>query len=506
MDYVKVSDDRNIIVYAVDEWIFERDVDRGFLGEALASELILPYIPLFNKDYLHIEEVKLKKRLILEMLETIALDFPELSSEMQIKPEYFVYAALLNRARVFPPMIRSVLNFMRKEAKKENLECSMKGYLEALNSLKKEGVICLSDSYMKISRDFTDGVRSQKTRFTNLFRTAQRTLFTSLLSIFPETLNLLSQNRQALFRLHKVAEENSKIVHHLEIPENYLYIPTAEGLVPLANRVDIETFARRLFSATEDEEVEIEGIGGVLNDVYLVKTQVKGKETKIVVKSFRDWSSFKWFPLTLWTVGTRTFAVSGRSRLERECATNQFLYSKGFAVPRLLHVSPSKRLVFMEYVEGENLSTTVKRILSSKAASANDKDLGIIGRLGEKFAETHALGIAIGDTKPENIVIGRNGEVYLLDLEQSSRNGDKVWDIAEFLYYSGHYVPPFASTRQAELMAKAFIKGYLKAGGNVETVKKVASPKYTKVFSVFTLPLVMLTISNTCRKADKLKE
>jgi len=148
----------------------------------------------------------------------------------------------------------------------------------------------------------------------------------------------------------------------------------------------------------------------------------------------------------------------------------------------------------------------VKRILSSKSVSSCDEDLAVMERLGGKFAEMHALGIAIGDTKPENIVIGKNGEAYLLDLEQSSRNGDKVWDVAEFLYYSGHYVQPFASTHSIEVLTKAFVKGYLNAGGSSEIVKKMASPKYTKVFSVFTLPLVMIAISNVCRKVDKQKE
>jgi hypothetical protein len=46
MNYVKVSGEKRVFVFAVDEWIFERDVDRGFLGEALAGGLIFPYVPL----------------------------------------------------------------------------------------------------------------------------------------------------------------------------------------------------------------------------------------------------------------------------------------------------------------------------------------------------------------------------------------------------------------------------------------------------------------------------
>ena len=78
MSYVKAFNNRNIIIYAVDEWIFERDVDRGFLGEALAAELIFPYVSIANESYLSSQEVKLKKRLVLELLENLVSNFPDL--------------------------------------------------------------------------------------------------------------------------------------------------------------------------------------------------------------------------------------------------------------------------------------------------------------------------------------------------------------------------------------------------------------------------------------------
>jgi len=503
MSYVKVLDARNIIVYAVDEWVFERDVDRGFLGEALAGKMIFPYVSLMNGDYLHLQEVKLKKRLILELLENLVHEFPELSYEFHIDPEYFVYETMLSRARLFPPMIHGLLDFMRKDVRKRNIESVMHGYSEALKELEKENAIAFSDSYVKISQKLSNEVKKRKVRFINLFKTAQRTLFTSILSFFPTALNVLSQNREYFLKFQRNSGENSKLIHQLEDPHRFLYVSTASGLVPLASKMDIEPFVREVLSPSEDAEVKIEEIGGVLNDVYQVKAVVKDKERKIIVKKFRDWSSFKWFPLTLWALGTRTFAVLGRSRLERECAINQFLYSKGFAVPKILNVSHSNRLVFMEYVKGENLGEVIKRIVNAKDQQRITEDLGVISKVGEKLAEVHSHGIALGDTKPENLMVGENGEIYLLDFEQASRNGDRVWDIAEFLYYSGHYVAPFSRTSSAELIAKTFIKGYLKAGGDIKSVRKAGDPKYTKVFSIFTLPLIILAISNLCRKVEK---
>jgi tRNA A-37 threonylcarbamoyl transferase component Bud32 len=505
MNYVKVFGDRSMIVLAADQWVFERDVDRGFLGEALASKLIFPYIAQVNPSYLHDQEVKLKKRLILELLENLVLDFPELSYEIRIRPEYFMHGTILSRVRLFPSMAYVLANLMDERGKERNTSHMLRGFKEALKELEKEDVVTSSNSYVKVASSFADKAKNPRVRFTNLLKPAQRTLFASLLGILPSILSALSQNREVLARLQETGSEDAKLVSQFEVPEKYAYIPTASGLVPLANRTDIRAFARKVLGTSEGVRVAVERLGGVLNDVYLIRARVNDREKKAVVKSFRDWSSFKWFPLTLWSLGTRTFAVLGRSRLERECVMNQLLHSKGFAVPKILYVSPSKRLVFMEYVEGKDVASVIRRVATSGVGAEVRKDLKTIRRVGRKFAKVHAMGVALGDTKPENIMIGRKGEIFLMDFEQASRNGDKVWDVAEFLYYAGHDIPPFVDLRVAEQIAEAFIRGYLEAGGAVETVKKAGNPKYTKVFSVFTFPHVMLALSGMCKKADRLR-
>lgn len=508
MNYVKFFSGRTVIFYAVDKWIFERDVEKGFLGEAFAIQLIFPYVPLANGEYLKVEEVKLKKRLIFELLENLVLDFPELSYEICIKPEYFMYEAVLSRARLFPPIYYNILEFLGKEMREQNLKLVMDGYTRALKELEKEKVVEGIDSkHFKISKDFIENCKSRKVRFTNLLKSAQKALFMSLLGTFPKILGILSQNRSLLFKLHFFENERLTLRAEwgLRDPKEYLLVPTANGLVPLSAKLDIEDFARKILRVEKDAAVTVEELGGVLNDVYLVRAIVGDREQRVVVKSFKDWSSFKWFPLTLWTVGTRSFAVLGRSRLEKECSANQFLRSKGFAVPKFLSISHGERLVFMEYIEGETLEKVIKRIFSSRNESDIERELKLIQKVGEIFAKVHALNIALGDTKPENILVGKNGEIYLTDFEQASRNGDKAWDIAEFLYYVGHYAPPFSGTRLAEAIAKSFLKGYLDAGGEIKAVKDAGKPKYTKVFSVFVFPHIILAISNICLKSEQLK-
>ena len=506
LSYVKVIDGRSVIIFAVDQWVFDRDVERGFLGEALASTLIFPYIALNGRDYLHAQEVLLKKRLILELLSNLVLSFPELSYLLHIKPQYFMCEVVLNRVRIFPPIAYGMSNFMHGKFHKKETDLVLCGYVEALEQLEKEKKIILSEGYVMIPKQFVAESKNPKVRLTNISKNAPRTLFTSLFGVFSQLLNFFSQNTEALLKLQRFTNKREvTATRHFVDPQKYVFVPTAEGLISLADRVDIKAFARKMFLNDKDATIKFERVGGVLNDVYLIKANSNGVEKKVLVKRFKDWSGFKWFPLTLWSLGARTFTVLGRYRLESECAMSELLRCEGFNVPKVLHVSHNERLVFMEYIEGENLSNAIKRIATSKSKEKTEKDLTKIMRVGETLAQVHSLNFALGDTKPENVIVDPTDKIYLLDFEQASHGGDRAWDVAEFLYYSGHYLPPLNSNGKAESIARAFIKGYLKAGGDVDTIKKAGSSKYTRVFSVFTLPAVMRAMSNVCKKTETLR-
>ena len=289
------------------------------------------------------------------------------------------------------------------------------------------------------------------------------------------------------------------LVSRLEDPKKYVLLPTPLGPVSLSDKSDIEDVARKIIPDGELSKIRLKNIGGVLNDVYLLTLTKNGEEQNFVVKKFRDWSNLKWLPLTLWSFGTTSFAVLGQSRLEKEYAINKLLQSKGFAVPKIFYISLQKRLIFQEFIEGEKLVETIKRIFS---ANKTEEDVALVKEAGRKIAETHSLGVSLGDCKPENLIVTKD-EIVLLDLEQATRDGNKAWDIAEFLYYSGHYSPPMSSTNAAAIIARNFLEGYLEAGGKKETVKRAASARYTKVFSVFTPPHVLLAISSICQKMGR---
>ena len=501
MSYIKTVGNKTIFFYAIDSWIFERDVEKGFIGEAMASKLVFPYHVIVGKSYLYKNEVKLKKRLSLELLENLVFGFPELASRMQILPQYFLYEVLSNRVRVFPLLVYDwgeLKNYL-----KENEENALLGYKEALRQLEKENKISLKDGYIMIEQELEKETKDPKTRILNLAKNAPRTLFSSLFGVLPQLINSISYNTEEFKRTQRISWlRQIDPCYNLVDPQKYVLFPTGDTLVSLADKMDIKIFVEKMIPKEQSEKIDIEHLGGMLNDVYLIKATGNSNEHKVLAKRFKDWSGFKWFPLTLWSFGARSFSVSGRARLARECAISDLLRSKGFNVPKILYVSNPERLIFMEYVEGENLTQVVKRIASAEAEETRN-EISLISKVGQLFARIHANSIALGDTKPDNAIIKSNGELFLIDFEQATQGGDEAWDIAVFLYYSGHYLQPLYSKAKAEAITQAFIDGYLKEGGNVKNIHNAGSSKYTRVFSIFTLPSIMFSIANICKNAQK---
>jgi tRNA A-37 threonylcarbamoyl transferase component Bud32 len=232
----------------------------------------------------------------------------------------------------------------------------------------------------------------------------------------------------------------------------------------------------------------------VLNEVYLITA---GNE-RLVAKKFTEWHSFKWFAIDLVSLGTRVFSVSGKARLENEYAFNRLLARHGVRVPEILHLSMPNRVLVQRYIEGSSLVELVKRAVSSKSLSDHDLELAL--KVGSTLARIHSSSVAMGDSKPENFQCGTDDEVYSLDLEQAKKSGDKAWDVAEFLYYSGHYVFPTVPSEGFKAYVNAFIDGYRKLGDE-NVLKAAASAKYGRVFSLWTSPLALREISKALRSA-----
>jgi tRNA A-37 threonylcarbamoyl transferase component Bud32 len=502
MSYFNNFNDSTVFFLVVDQRIFESDVRRGLLGEAFAGKLVFPYSALLGKEYLDGKEIALKRRLVLELLENLALNYPELIYHMKIKPQYFLYEVMFNRLRVFPLLSYEFSGYLKSVRLRNESEAAAV-YEKVLHNLSLEGTLKVSDGYVTVSKEFIVKVQKSKGSLRSISKNAQRRVFASFFESFPQLLNRFHQNATVFLRTQRVNWRGLLQEPYFVDSNAFLFVPTSGGLVSLADKMNIREYVEKLFFKDGPVKCDIKSLGGVLNDVYLISAQVSGVEKRVLVKRFKEWSGFKWFPLNMWSRGARSFAVSAQSRLAKECATSEFLLEHGFKVPRIYQISNSERLVFMEFVKGEDLSVAIKRLATAKTASEAACELARLELAGELMAKVHETNMSLGDSKPENMIYDADGSIYLLDFEQAALGGDKVWDIAEFLYYSGHFLSPLNSNGKTEVLAQAFIDGYLRGGGNAEDIRKAADSKYRRVFSIFTMPSIITQIAFVCEKTGK---
>lgn len=228
--------------------------------------------------------------------------------------------------------------------------------------------------------------------------------------------------------------------------------------------------------------ISIRRIGSFVNDVFLVRVD----NEKFVAKRYTNWVSLKWVTLNLFGLGSVHFSISGKRRMEAEYAFNDLLARRGIPVPAIVGADQNLRTILFTFVSGDQLSSLIPRMTQSAQIGQREREAAL--QAGRLMAGAHQLEAALGDTKPENFLVEKNGDVTLVDLEQARHRGNYAWDVAEFLFYSGHYWLTF--NKSLEGYVDSFIKGY-KEKGSTNVVKAAASPKYVRVFSVWTPPNIL---------------
>ncbi len=491
-----------LLLLIVDEGTFRRDIDEGWLGELLTENLIIPHTPIINEEYIRTQEVRAKKRIITELINSLILEYPELSYNLHIKPEYFLCEIIGQISSIFPPIRYIFRRILHRDSNGKYIRFIMESIKKALEEMINEKIVYIDNGYIRISREYIDKVKLKNLNLIGVLRRLRRSVLNNIFKVFPPTIMTMLMDQGIYAELSSsIKNVFSEPSLRIEDSKRFLFLPTPLGLVSMSDQITIHDLAKKILK--RNLRINLKRIGGVLNSVYQLTFKDRKSEKKIIIKLFRDWYGLKWFPLLLWTLGTRKFSVLGRSRLEREYSINRFLHDNGVPVPRIYYVSPKSKIISEEYIEGEGLIKIIKNLSSEKD---DERFRAAIRDAGKTLARIHGLNVAVGDCKPENIIVGRDGKIYFLDLEQSSRNGDRSWDIAEFLYYTGHYFLSPSSLNNAKLITREFINGYLDGGGEAEVVRRACSTRYIKVFSFFTPPHIIFMILSTIKKILKERE
>ena len=174
----------------------------------------------------------------------------------------------------------------------------MSGYVEALRKLEADGKIVFEGENIKVAPKFLRQCQDPRIKIVNLSKNAPRTVLTSFFGLLPQLATVFSQNTEAFLKTQKLNWRKPPEQPYISIdPEKYVFVETSKGLLSLSNKIDIKGFAQSMLLKSKNEDIEVEPLGGMLNDVYLIKVHGNGTETKVLAKRFKDVSGFKWFPL-----------------------------------------------------------------------------------------------------------------------------------------------------------------------------------------------------------------
>jgi tRNA A-37 threonylcarbamoyl transferase component Bud32/predicted nucleotidyltransferase len=492
-------DNIQLAVLVVDRELFEHDVEVCGLGEFAAGRILTPYYSLLNPDYLWQQEVKLKKRVIREALENLVLEYSKLATELLIEPVYFMLDQMHRRTRVYPPLKYSYLGILRGELRDRNIKLTMNGYLAALKELADDGLVRIVGNHVKINETFLDATAKRKHGIALILDSIEKATKTYVTPGYVGTLAPLTFAQELTTKLKRELRTMNRIKHDLDDPREHLLLQTATGMITLREETTIADFVKKNARFSKASQTTVKKLGGVLNTVFLVRFQQDETPKTVAVKAFKDWAGYKWFPLALWTLGIQNFAIAGKERMANEYSINRFLKRQGFPVPEIYHVSWKDKLLFLEYLEGKSIDKIVQNVMHGAISESEET---LLRRVGGRIARVHRAGVALGDCKPENIILSNDGEIYLVDLEQASKAGNQVWDIAEFLYYSGFYAKLATPRSIIRRVSESFINGYVNAGGSINNIRTAAITDYRRIFSPFLSLATVEEVSKACEQAS----
>jgi len=468
-----------VLVTKVSQNLFDKDVLEGFLGEFVACFLLEPYTPLSGTDYLLRRDIDFKVRIVREEFENLNLRFHDLLPELLLDPCFFFHSKMQRRSRIYPPSRSRYIRVL------EQMKGDACGFEKALRNMVSSGLITWN-GYVRATEKLLSQLPQNLTKNITPFREVE-------LAIRRLAAYGIAHNFPGPSFINEVSRELDLLpaseLQELPDPMSFLFLPTDGGLVTVDDRRGLRDLIPAQGSGSREPE-SIRRIGGALNFVYLVRYADDGEMKQVVAKTYQNWYGLKWIPLSIWAIGSQNFNVLGESRLVNEYRMNRFLRSKGLNTPEIYHVSVPRRTIVEEFISGTGFDQIARECLSNPRPDL----LGRIADLGEEISRIHLGGAALGDSKPDNAILDGEGRIWFVDLEQAAQGGDPTWDVAEFLYYSGHYTLRW---RRMKPLAKSFVEGYLRSGDS-SIVAQISKAKYKRVFGIITAPHIIMGISRLC--------
>jgi tRNA A-37 threonylcarbamoyl transferase component Bud32/predicted nucleotidyltransferase len=455
----------------VDEQLLKQDAETSYLGEFVVGRLLNIYEPIRNPELFKSAEVEFKARVIVEVLLELASDYGDFGRHFVIPYDYFLFQKLSNRASVYPPALYSYVQTYTCPLGPENRAVSLAAFATAARSLVPRGFLGADETGVRILPEKIKG--DAFTKVQSIFALTTRGVTQYAIHGYAGRVGFGVFRREAQSKLKRM-RENPPPLAELERPRSLLRLE--EGVMIADSSLLVRELARILgFSAYSTREKDI---GEPYSTTRVLTFRDGTREESLVAKNYSDVRSLKWALLGVWASAANKFSMTPMARLDREYGMTRRLRTLGVLVPAIVAVAPDVRTLVKEFVGGPTLASVISGLLRG-----GTEGVGSVAAYADLIARVHAAGLALGDTKPSNVVVAPQG-LFLTDLEQAVPGGDAAWDIAEFLFYTAKL-----SVREEAMgiVARAFLESYVRSGSRT-TVDKARGSKYFRPFQPFLTP------------------
>ncbi len=455
----------------VDEHVLNQDATSSFLGEFVVGRLLNVYEPIANPELFAAVELEYKRRVLIEALLELSSDYGEFGRHLTVPYDFFLFDKLHKRAAIYPPALYSYVHTYTCPMGEENKALSVVGFRAAAESLQPRGFLTATPEGVKMNPEKMKA--DAFTQFHSMFSLTTRGVAQYAAHGYAGRVRPQVFSREALSKLRRMREAPPPF-RPLEEPRSLLrleegtVIPDASLLVKeLAKLLGFETY-----STTEKD------IGEPYSTTRVLTFRDASREKAVVVKNYTDVRSLKWALLGVWASTANKFSTSPISRMDREYGMTLRLRGMGVVVPTILAVAPAERILVKDFIPGPTLSSVINALFKGGADGMEH-----VSAYGEVLSKVHGQGIALGDSKPSNVIVSKEG-LCLTDLEQAYQGGDQAWDIAEFIFYTAKL-----SNREDAMkkVALAFLESYAKSGDRAK-ISKAKGQKYFGPFRPFLTP------------------
>jgi tRNA A-37 threonylcarbamoyl transferase component Bud32/predicted nucleotidyltransferase len=482
--YYYLKNEAECAALLVDPHSFRNDCSKSSLGEFVSGRLLNPYESLSGAEFLKENEIAYKKRVILEALSEAYAEYLEFACEISFPLKYFLFEKLRKRAAIYPPVVYSYARTYGDSLLESNLDGSMPGFRSAASELAEEGIVTYdakTDAIQIPSQGFKGGLSARLEAMASFTRKsiAQYAVHGYAGRVRPvvvgrEVISKISRSK----KFSKLPERISDSKKSWKISSGMLFISSSDWTADLVQSLGLDESSCK---------VKENSMGEFYNTASFYTLSDDKKRFSIAVKRFQDLNSVKWNILNVWSLRNAKFTANPMERLSREYRAIHEFRKFRLKTPDVIAVFLPQKMLVTKFVSGEDLSK-----IESSYLDGVSEDILPLSKFGKALATLHNNEYCMGDTKPSNVILS-DSDLYFCDLEQAIPDGNKVWDVAEFIYYSVRFT---LKEERARKMVNAFVSGYTSMAEDPRVVERVLELRYRAPFQAFIAPNVLSALKS----------